>query len=122
MHELSLAQNLLAIIQEEMQKHGSPRLISVKVKHGRLSAVVPEALEMAFEALTMETSLAGARLETEEIPLVLACRACGKHFSPESTDYVFAPCPACGEEIGHTVVSGKELYIEYLELDEAKGT
>ncbi|MFZ5812279.1 MAG: hydrogenase maturation nickel metallochaperone HypA [Thermodesulfobacteriota bacterium] len=122
MHELSIAQNLLAIIQEEMHKHGTPRLISVKVKHGRLSAIVPEALEMAFEALTIDSPLAGARLDTEEVPLVLSCRACGKQFSPESTDYVFAPCPQCGEEIGHTVVSGKELYIEYLELDEAQGT
>jgi len=122
MHELSIAQSLLAIIREEMQKHGSPRLISVKVRHGRLSAVVPDALAMSFEALTMDTSLAGARLDTEEIPLVLACRACGKEFSPDSNDYVFAPCPACGEELGHTVVSGKELYIEYLELDESQGT
>ncbi|MDQ7832445.1 hydrogenase maturation nickel metallochaperone HypA [Desulfovibrio sulfodismutans] len=122
MHELSIAQSLLAIIREEMQKHGSPRLISVKVRHGRLSAIVPDALAMSFEALTMDTALAGARLDTEEIPLVLACRACGTKFSPESSDYVFAPCPACGEELGHTVVSGKELYIEYLELDEAQGT
>ena len=122
MHELSIAQSLLAIIQEEMQKHGMPRLSSVKVKYGRLSAVVPDALAMSFEALTMDSPLAGARLDTEEIPLVLRCRACDKQFSPETSDYVFAPCPACGEELGHSVVSGKELYIEYLELDESQGT
>jgi len=117
MHELSIAQNLLAIIQEEMKKHGKDRLVTVKVKHGRLSSVVPEALDMAFTSMTMDTSLAEAKLVMEEVPLLLKCYSCGKEFSPEDANHIFAPCPHCGEEIGHTVVSGKELYIEYLELE-----
>ena len=44
MHELSIAQSLLALIEDEMTKHGKEKLITVKVRHGRLSSVVPEAL------------------------------------------------------------------------------
>lgn len=99
-----------------MAKRGLETLLTVKIKHGRLSAIVPEALEMAFTALTMETRLADAKLILEETPVVLRCRACGREFSPEGAA-PFAPCPACGEELGHTVVSGRELYIEYLELE-----
>ncbi len=117
MHELSIAQNLLEIIREEMKKHGKSRLLTVKIKHGRLSAVVPEALDMAFTSLTMDTSLAEAKMVMEAVPLTLKCYACGKEFSPEDTAHIFVPCPHCGEEIGHTVVSGKELFIEYLELE-----
>jgi hydrogenase nickel incorporation protein HypA/HybF len=91
MHELSIAQNLLAIIQEEMHKHGTPRLISVKVRHGRLSAIVPEALEMAFEALTIDSPLAGAGW-TPRSSAGSVLSGCGKQFS-RVHDYVFAPCP-----------------------------
>jgi len=117
MHELSIAQSLLAIITDEMTKHGKEKLISVKVKHGRLASVIPEALETAFEVLTADTRLAGARLELEEIPVTLRCHACGREFSLEGLSAPFAPCPSCGEEMGHTVLSGRELYIEYLELE-----
>ena len=116
MHELSIAQSLIALIEDEMVKHGKETLVSVKIKHGRLSAVVPEALEMGFTALTMDTRLAGAEIVLEETPVVLRCRACAKEFTPEGSS-AFAPCPACGEELGHTVLSGRELYIEYLELE-----
>jgi hydrogenase nickel incorporation protein HypA/HybF len=117
MHELSIVQSLLALIEDEMAKHGKEKLLTVKVRHGRLASVVPEAMEMGFEALTMDTRLAGARLVMEETPVVLRCRSCGREFSPETPSAAFAPCPACGEELGHTVLSGRELYIEYLELE-----
>ena len=72
---------------------------------------------MAFEVLTADTRLAGARLDMEEVPVRLRCRACGKEFQPEQHAAPFAPCPHCGEELGHTVLSGRELFIEYLELE-----
>ena len=117
MHELSIAQSLLALLEAEMAKHDQTTLVTVKVRHGRLSAVVPEALSMAFEVMTADTRLAGAQLVMEETPVVLRCRSCGREFSPESPSAAFAPCPACGEELGHEVLSGRELYIEYLELE-----
>lgn len=116
MHELAIAQSLLAIITEEMAKHGKETLLTVKVRHGRLSAVVPEALETAFAVLTADSRLATAKLVMEEMPVVLRCPGCGREFSPEGSS-AFAPCPGCGEELGHTVLSGRELYIEYLELE-----
>jgi hydrogenase nickel incorporation protein HypA/HybF len=117
MHELSIVQSLLAVIEDEMAKHGKEKLLGVKVMHGRLAAVVPEALDMAFTVLTADTRLAGARLVMEELPVRLRCRACGHEFSLETGSAPFAPCPACGEELGHTVLSGRELYIDYLELE-----
>jgi hydrogenase nickel incorporation protein HypA/HybF len=53
----------------------------------------------------------------EETPVVLRCRSCGREFTPEVPSAAFAPCPGCGEELGHTVLSGRELYIDYLELE-----
>ncbi|SKA68361.1 hydrogenase maturation nickel metallochaperone HypA [Desulfobaculum bizertense] len=117
MHELSIAQSLLAIIREEMDKHELTKLRKVRVKHGKLAAIVPEALEFAFEACIANTPLEGAELEMECVPLKLKCSACGTLFSPEDPDTLFIPCPNCGEGIGHQVLQGKELYLDNMEAE-----
>ena len=117
MHELSIAESLVAIIKEEMDKHDVTRLMKVKVRYGQISAIVPEALETAFQALTQGTKMEGAKLETEEIPLRARCRSCGKEFSPQGDDLYIMTCPFCQTEFGHEIVSGKELYIEEIEAE-----
>ncbi|ACV67746.1 hydrogenase maturation nickel metallochaperone HypA [Desulfohalobium retbaense] len=117
MHEMSIAQSLVEILQDEMTKHGVSRLKRVKVKHGRLAAVVPEALDMAFQALTVETDMAGATLELEEVPVQVRCSACGAEFAPEEASTLYLPCPQCEEPFGHEILSGKELYIDELEAE-----
>ncbi len=119
MHELSLAQNLLEIVRQEMHKHGVKRLLKVKLKAGRLTALVPEVMETAFEALTAGTPLQGAALEIETVPLTLACGPCGHEFSAEGDETLFFtfPCPVCGRDSGHRVLSGREFSIEYIDAE-----
>lgn len=117
MHEMSIVQGLLDIIRQEMGRHGVSRLHEVRIVHGRLANVVPEALDLAWEVLTMDTELAGARLTTEEVPLRLRCGGCRAEFSPEHLSAVLAPCSLCGEQIGHEVVAGRELYIAHIEAE-----
>lgn len=80
MHELSVVTSLLALVREEMAKHGVQRLLSVRVRYGALTNIVPEALSFAFEALTAGTDFDGAVLEMEETPLELRCSECGSLF------------------------------------------
>ncbi|MFP4070835.1 MAG: hydrogenase maturation nickel metallochaperone HypA [Desulfovibrionales bacterium] len=117
MHELAIAESLVNLIQQELEKHGATKLLKVRVKHGALATVVPEALQMSFEALTRDTNLEGAVLETEEIPLIVRCRECGEEFTPEEGDAFIMPCPKCGAEFGHEVIQGKELYLDHLEAE-----
>lgn len=118
MHEMSLAVSLLDIVKQEMEKHGKTRLIRISVCHGTLANVVPEALSMGFEVMTSGTPFEGAAITLKEMPLRLACGGCGREYTPESSPAaVFAPCPFCGEEIGHTVLTGKELYIDHIEVE-----
>ncbi|GAB6178307.1 hydrogenase maturation nickel metallochaperone HypA [Desulfobaculum senezii] len=117
MHEMSIAQSLISIIKEEMEKHGLTTLRRVRVKHGKLAAIVPESLHFAFEACTLGTPLEGAELDMEVIPLILECGECGLRFSPEEPDALFVPCPDCGEGIGHKVLQGKELYLDNMEAE-----
>ena len=118
MHEMSLAAALVDIIREEMRKNGATRLVLAKVRHGALSNVVPGALSLGFEVMTKGTELEGAPLELAEEPLLLACAACGWEFSPPPSPLaLFAPCPHCGEETGHTVRAGKALYLDHIEVE-----
>ena len=118
MHEMSIVTSLISLIDEEMVKAEATRLISVRMKYGALSNVVPESLETAFEILTVGTALEGARLDlVEELP-VLACGSCGKNYSPPDKKNLFMPCPACGNASGNDVLSGKGVYLDQMEVED----
>ncbi|HCO11895.1 MAG TPA: hydrogenase maturation nickel metallochaperone HypA [Desulfonauticus sp.] len=117
MHELSIAQSLLEIIKEEMAKHNVSKLLKVKIKYGRITNIVPEALDTAFKVLTVDTPLAEAKIITEEVPLRARCRKCKKEFSPDPDEVLIVYCPYCEAEFGHEIISGKELIIEEIEAE-----
>ncbi len=117
MHETSIAASLLDIVRNELEKHGATRLHLVRVKYGRLTQVVPDSLLFAFDMLIKGTDLEGARLELEEQPLLVRCWSCKTEFEPVHESVLIMPCPSCGEDFGHEVLSGKELYLDTLEAD-----
>lgn len=96
-----------------MTKRDIPRLKRVVLKNGALAGVVSEALEFAWTALTPGTIFEGCELELSEIPLKVRCGDCGEEFRPEDTRYM--PCPKCEAILGHEVLEGKELYIDFVE-------
>ncbi len=117
MHEMSIAQNLIRILEQEMTQNQARKLLRVKISYGRISAIVPEALQTAFQALTRQTPLEGAMLETREVPLKVRCRECATDFSPQDRDLLIMTCTSCGAEFGHEVISGKELLVEEMEVE-----
>lgn len=119
MHEMSIAHSLIDLIREETKNHEGRRLLRVKVRHGVLAGIVPEALEMAFLVLTEKTDLEGVVLETEEDPLRMQCGACGHEFIAPGTraSALISACPECQEEFGHKVLSGREMFLDQMELE-----
>ncbi len=113
MHEMSIVMGLVDIIKEEMERHGAKRLRSVRLKIGKLTAVVPDALNFCFEIITKGTSMEGAKIIMEFPPLMAHCMDCDKEFEIE--EYVFK-CPRCGSEKILTN-GGRDLSIEELEVD-----
>jgi len=117
MHEMSIVSSLLSIVREEMEKHGARRLLVARVCYGALTNIEPEAMTLAFEALTRGTELAGAKLELEEVPLVVRCGGCDTGFTPAGRDFLEAACPACGCREGHIFMNGDELFLQHLEAE-----
>ncbi len=119
MHEMSLAQGLLDIVRQEMRKNHVQQLLAVKVKAGRLNAVVPEILQSAFQALIADSPYPQAEIIIESVPLELCCGQCEHHFFPAEDALLFSlfPCPACGQDSGHSIIAGRDLSIEYIDAE-----
>ena len=113
MHEMSIAQNLIQIVREEMDRHGARALKSVHLDIGQMSSVVPEALSFCFEVATSGTDMEGATLVMNIVPLRGYCPQCEKEF--EIRDYTFI-CPSCGNTKIKTI-GGRELSIVEIEVD-----
>ena len=112
MHEMSIAESLIDILKEEMDRHGATTLRSVRLNIGRLSAVVPESLSFCFGVLIEGTELEGAELVMNMVPLRGYCASCTLEFEIE--DYTFL-CPSCGNTKIDTI-EGRDLSIVEIEV------
>ena len=115
MHELSIAQNIVEIIQDHVPSDGLRRVRNVKLKIGELAGVVPDSLEFCFDAITDQTPMRDAVLVVEHIPFVIECRTCG---SASTNGAGIILCARCGSQ-ETKMISGNELLVTAIEvLDE----
>jgi hydrogenase nickel incorporation protein HypA/HybF len=117
-HELSVAETIIDTVLGEIERKQLPPVQTIAVQVGALSAVDPEALQFAFEAIRVDTPLAATALEIESVPVCGQCNDCQRPFSVE--DLVFA-CPFC--QSGRIqLTQGEELHIAYLEVEDPMGS
>jgi hydrogenase nickel incorporation protein HypA/HybF len=116
MHELSIAQNIVEIIQSNIPESEWGRIARVRLKVGDGAGVVPESLEFSFQAITSDSPLCRTLLEIEAVPFRVQCRDCG---STTESDSGFAFCEKC-ESTNTNVLSGTELLVTEIEIEEPK--
>jgi hydrogenase nickel incorporation protein HypA/HybF len=112
MHELSLVQSLLDIVEEYAQNREFSKVLKIKVSFGKASNIVPQAITSAFEILSEGTILEGAVIIFDLQPLVIYCSACNKNITIDSYR---ALCPLC-ESIEIKLVGGTE-GLKLIEMD-----
>jgi hydrogenase nickel incorporation protein HypA/HybF len=76
MHELAITQSVVEAVTE---RTGTTPVATVRLRVGRLSGVVPDAMRFCFELVTAGTPLEGAALEFEQPEGRGSCRTCGAH-------------------------------------------
>ena len=113
MHECSLCHGIIEVVAASLEDLGPPRprVSRVTVRVGRLTGAVPDTLRHYFALLTPGTSLAGATLAVEEVPILGRCADCAARFSIDTLCFT---CPACGSGFVE-LTSGREL--EVVSLD-----
>jgi len=113
MHEITLAFNLLELVQETLQRHGLTRALVLHVEVGALARVDAEALATAFECARHNTPCAQAQLLLSQTPAQTSCSHCNAlvyiHHRSQA-------CPACGNHDGWPYV-GDGLLLKTLEAD-----
>ena len=115
MHELSIAMNIVDILQEESSRLGGVPIRAVHLKLGLFSGVVKDALFASYEMACEHTPLEGSRLIVEEVPVLVFCPHCNAK-RPVHSLQSFC-CAECGTLTGD-VVQGRELMVVGLEVDE----
>ena len=111
MHELSITQSIVAIVDEAAQGR---RVIRVTLEVGKLSGVVSDSIAFCFDIVAAGTALEGASLDIREIEGRGRCESCGSEFATET---LFAVC-ACGSH-RWKLTQGEELNVKSMELEEA---
>jgi hydrogenase nickel incorporation protein HypA/HybF len=113
MHEMSIAQSIMDIVEQEMARHGVSRVSVIRLVIGEFTAVVPQSLSFCFELIIKDTPLEGVRLEMEQVPLTGRCQACGREFPIREYQFI---CPACQSQEIETI-AGKELFVKEIEAE-----
>ena len=114
MHELGIANSILEGVDAEVRRRPGVRPLKVGVRVGELAGLDPDALRFAFEALTIDTPLAGLELDIEYRASRSRCRDCSHEFEVRNFELL---CPACGS-LSTERISGDELEFAYLEIEE----
>ena len=107
MHELAIAESVVSTVLE--RTGGRVRVVRLRV--GRLSGVVPDALTFCFELAATGTALEGARLEIAEQAGRAHCRACDSDFAMRD-EFLLCDCGSADVEL----LSGRELQVTSVEV------
>jgi len=112
-HEVGIIQSVLEIAESQARRSGALRINEIRMRVGRMTGVVPDALEHAFAVLKDGTMAAAARLEVEFVPGAFWCVACAAEFE---ADDLIGGCPTCREP-SFDMRRGRELDVVSLEVD-----
>jgi hydrogenase nickel incorporation protein HypA/HybF len=113
MHELSLCEGIVEVIQQQAATHSFTRVIAVRLEIGELAAVEVEAMRFAFPVVARHTIVEGARLEIIEIAGQAYCALCDEQVNISSR---FDACSACGH-YPLTITAGDAMRIKDLEIE-----
>lgn len=110
MHELSLLESVLEIIEEQAAVQDFRVVKKVTLEIGKLSCFDADALRFSFDAVMKDTLAEHAELEIDVIEGSGVCSLCGRRQLLQS---LFDACDACGGA-PLTVTQGDALRIKEL--------
>ncbi len=112
MHEFSIVQSLLSLIESYAKKENAKSVEKVVVLIGPFSGAEPHLLKMAFDTFKEGTIAKNAELIIERAPIKVYCNRCEREFHKEELNTL---CPVCNQP--SSLVSGDELYLKSIEIE-----
>ena len=93
MHELALAESIIALVEEAARRPGAESVTAIRLEIGALSCVDVDALRFCFDAVARGGVAASAALAIDRTPGEAWCMPCGERVPVTAHG---DPCPACG--------------------------
>lgn len=113
MHELTLALSLLDEVGAAAEREGATRVASVRLRLGRMSGIVRDALLFSWELARADTIAATAELDIIDVPVAVWCPRCDAEREPREGGGL--ECGTCGA-IAPTIVRGREMELVAMEV------
>lgn len=113
MHEMSLCEGVLQVLQTEAGKQGFNKVKTVWLEIGELSTVEADAMLFSFDVVTRNSLADGAKLNIIDVPGTAWCMQCAKNVAIKKR---FDECPDCGS-YQLQVTGGEEMKIKELEVE-----
>ena len=113
MHEMSLCEGIVQILQEQAQTHHYSRVKTVWLELGSFTTVEIPALEFCYEVVCRDTLAEGSKLEIIQLPGTAWCFQCGQSVMIAQR---YDPCPNC-RSYQLQCSGGDELRIKELEVE-----
>jgi len=114
MHELSVCMSLLDQVGAIARERGAGKVTRIELRVGPLSGVEADLLRNAYPLAAAGTVAEDAELVIEDVTVVVRCSQCNAE-SDAKVNHLL--CASCGD-FRTTVISGDELILQSLELDE----
>jgi hydrogenase nickel incorporation protein HypA/HybF len=108
MHELGIAQEIIAIVAEHA---GAAKVTRVVLEIGRHALILPDSIRFCFDLCSEGTVAQGARLEIREVPGRALCRECGGEVALEEP---FGLCDCGSADLQW--LSGDEIKVKEMEI------
>jgi hydrogenase nickel incorporation protein HypA/HybF len=115
MHEVSLAEGILRIVEDAARRHGAHRVQAVTLEIGALAHVEPRALVFCFDAVARGTVAEGATLAFDTVPGAAWCMPCSERVP---LGRLGDACPRCGS-YQLQVTGGEELRVKDIAIADA---
>ncbi len=113
MHEFSVVQSLLDLIENNAQDNNAKSVSKVVIKIGKLSGIEPHLLKIAFDTFKEKTICENAELEMIIQDVIAKCEDCNKEFKVENNNFI---CPEC-QSFNLKIIDGEDMYLMSLEMD-----
>lgn len=115
MHEITLCQQALELIEQQAQQNQARRVTGVWLRVGAFSCVESSALEFCFELVCRDTVAEGCELHLEEQQAECWCRDCKQYV--QLLTHRVRRCPVCNGNDLH-IVADDGLHITRLEIEQ----
>lgn len=114
MHEMSLTEGVVRILEDQAARHGFTKVKTVWLEIGALSSVDPESMLFCFGAITSGNPItAEAKLEIVRVAGAAWCMDCAETVAIAQR---YDLCPKCGGA-KVTVTAGDEMRVKELEVE-----